>query len=146
MQSWVTRCVLLNLRLFYQTWQPSVGHTADIIKNIKTLTSFVYQYYIHSHSYKIKAFGHVCLVHYTVLFRNQRGYYSLILHALELLPGWACSLYTQQSLLYFSKWIMLWNLFIRLFAYLRSGLKTKADSTLISHYLIGYHAELSLHL
>ena len=36
-------------------------------------------------SCKIKAFGYAYLVHYTVLFHNQGGYYnSLILQALEL--------------------------------------------------------------
>ena len=39
-------------------------------------------------SYKIQAFGYAYLVHYTMLFHNQGGYYnSLILQALELLPG-----------------------------------------------------------
>ena len=39
-------------------------------------------------SYKIKAFGHAYLVHYTILFHSRGGYFnSLILQALELLPG-----------------------------------------------------------
>ena len=39
-------------------------------------------------SCKIKAFGYAYLVHYTVLFHNQGGYYnSPILQALELPPG-----------------------------------------------------------
>ena len=41
-------------------------------------------------SYKILAFGYAYLVHYTMLFHNWGGYYnSLILQALELLPGQA---------------------------------------------------------
>ena len=39
-------------------------------------------------SYKIKAFGHAYLVHYSIFFHSLGGYFnSLILQALELLPG-----------------------------------------------------------
>ena len=38
--------------------------------------------------YKIEAFGHAYIVHCTKLFHSQGGYFnSLILQALELLPG-----------------------------------------------------------
>ena len=39
-------------------------------------------------SYEIKAHGYAYLVHYTILFHSRGGYFnSLILQALELLPG-----------------------------------------------------------
>ena len=38
-------------------------------------------------SYKVKAFKHAYLVHYSILFHSRGGYFnSLVLQALELLP------------------------------------------------------------
>ena len=71
-------------------------------------------------SYEIKAHRYAYLVHYTILFHSRGGYFnSLILQALELLPGWVKPKYVPSSVVYLKQTVVWWEWICLLWGLLR---------------------------